>query len=210
VEQIINKLEQKLKEPLPGEEAQYLMAPVTRARFEAKAHDETKFRLSAVMVLLCINENNEWFIPLTERFAYGGVHSGQVSFPGGKYDPSDKDLVETAIRECYEEIGVKEGVEVLGKLSRLYIPVSNFMVQPVVGYCNVKDVFMTKHVREVKHIVKLKLNDLLDERIVKTGSIPLQNNTKLKAPYFEIEGLKVWGATAMILSEFKAVLKTIS
>jgi 8-oxo-dGTP pyrophosphatase MutT (NUDIX family) len=209
VEHIINKLEQKLKEGLPGEEAQYLMAPVTRAKYEQKALDETSFKLSAVMILLCRDENNDWFIPLTERFAYDGVHSGQVSFPGGKFDASDVDLVTTAIRECEEEIGVKEGVQILGKLSRLYIPVSNFMVQPVVGYCSIKNVFMTKHVREVKHIVKLKLNDLLDERIVKTGSIPLQNGSKLKAPYFDIEGLKVWGATAMMLSEFKAVLKEI-
>ncbi|MCE3259344.1 MAG: putative nudix hydrolase YeaB [Bacteroidetes bacterium] len=194
--------------PLPGESAQYLMAPVTRAKYEAKALDETKFKLSAVMIVLCRDDQGNLFIPLTERFAYDGVHSGQVSLPGGKYDPADLDLVTTALRECEEEVGITK-VEVIGKLSRLYIPVSNFMVQPVVGFCPLENVQMIKHVREVKHIVKLKLDDLLDERIVKEGSIPLQSGAKLKAPYFEVEGLKVWGATAMMLSEFKAVLKTI-
>ncbi|MGZ3901455.1 MAG: NUDIX hydrolase, partial [Bacteroidia bacterium] len=166
------------------------------------------FKKSAVMLLICRDDKNEFFIPLTERFAYDGVHSGQVSFPGGKFEEKDKDLVQTALRECEEEIGIKN-VKALGTLSKLYIPVSNFLVQPVVGYCDEVNVFMTPHVREVKHILKLRFDSLLDESIVKEGSISIYNGGKIKAPYFEIEGLKVWGATAMVLSEFKVLLKTI-
>jgi len=207
--QLINKLKQKLKDPLPGEDTQYLMAPVNRARLKELNLNEKSYRLSAVVILLCLDENNNLFIPLTERYSYTGAHAGQVSLPGGKFDEEDVDLVHTAFRECYEEIGLNEGIELTGLLSRLYIPVSNFMVQPVVASCNIKNVFMFPHEREVKRIIKLYIKDLLDESIVKLGEIESQPGIKLKAPYFEIEGLKVWGATAMILNEFKAVLKSI-
>lgn len=209
MQQTINNIKQKLKEPLPGEAAQYLMAPVDRERIRDYG-DQSKFKPSAVLLLLCCDENNELFIPLTERFAYDGVHSGQVSLPGGKFDESDKDLIATALRECDEEIGVNENIEVLGALSMLYVPVSNFLVQPVVAYCSTQNVFMSPNVREVKHIVKLYLKDLLDEKIVMVGDISIYNGGKIKAPYFETGGLKVWGATAMVLSEFKVLLKTIS
>jgi 8-oxo-dGTP pyrophosphatase MutT (NUDIX family) len=207
LQHIINSIIQKLKEPLPGEEAQHLMAPVGRGK-AVDYGDQDLFRKSAVMVLLCEDESGEVFIPLTQRFAYDGVHSGQVSFPGGKFDEQDETLQQTALRECEEEIGVT-AVKVLGMMTSLYIPVSNFLVQPVVGYCAEKNVFMTPNVREVKHIVKLYLKDLLNETITKEGDVEVARGLKRKAPYFEIEGLKVWGATAMILSEFKVLLKTI-
>lgn len=184
------------------------MAPVGRGKVTDYGHEIT-FRKSAVMVLFCTDDKSDFFIPLTQRFAYDGLHSGQVSFPGGKFDDSDETLVHTALRECSEEIGVSN-IEVLGLLTSLYIPVSSFMVQPVVGFCSERNVLMSAHAREVKHIVKLRLNDLLDERIVKEGNVPLGGGLKRKAPYFEIEGLQVWGATAMILSELKTILKTIS
>jgi 8-oxo-dGTP pyrophosphatase MutT (NUDIX family) len=208
VQQLINNIIQKLKEPLPGEAAQFLMAPSGRGR-RGDYGDENLFRKSAVMLLICLDNKEQLYIPLTQRFAYDGVHSGQVSLPGGKFEESDVTLTYTAVRECEEEIGVSHP-EILGLLSTLYIPVSNFLVQPVVGFCKDPDVFMTPNVREVKHIVKLYVNDLLDESLVKLGSIEVNNGVKRKAPYFEIEGLKVWGATAMILSEFKVLLKTIS
>lgn len=205
---LINKLRETLKGDLPGETAQYLMAPEMRGK--AKDYgDANLFKPSAVLILLCEDETNELYFPLTQRFAYDGIHSGQVSLPGGKADPSDKDLRATALRECEEEIGVKENIEVLGNLSTLYIPVSNFIVQPVVAYCNAPKVLMIPDVREVKHIAKFYLKDLLNESIVKQDDINLYGGGKIKAPYFETEGLKVWGATAMILSELKVILKTI-
>ncbi|MCW3076142.1 MAG: putative nudix hydrolase YeaB [Bacteroidetes bacterium] len=207
MKQFINNLIQKLKEPLPGEEAQFLMAPMGRRKLR-EDNNETNFRKSAVMILICRDKNEDLFIPLTERFAYEGAHSGQVSLPGGKFDETDKDLIATAYRECREEIGIEQHIELIGCLSTLYIPVSNFMVQPVVAVYNAQHVAFTPHEREVKHIAKLYLRDLLNEKIIKKGDIELQNGVKIKAPYFEIEGLKVWGATAMILSEFKALLQT--
>lgn len=205
---LINKIHKKLKGELPGETAQYLMAPEKRGRIRDYG-DETLFKPSAVLILLCADEHNEFYFPLTQRFAYDGIHSGQVSLPGGKADSNDKDLTATALRECEEEIGVKDNIEVLGNLSALYIPVSNFLVQPVVAYCSGENVLMLPHVKEVKHIVKFYLKDLLNESIVKEDDINLYGGGKIKAPCFETEGLKVWGATAMILSEFKVILKTI-
>lgn len=205
MQHFINNIIQKLKETLPGEEAQYLMAPMGRGR--TADYDESRFRKSAVMVLLCADEG-KLFIPLTQRFAYEGLHSGQVSFPGGKFEQHDESLVHTALRECEEEIGISD-VEVLGLLTPLYIPVSNFLVQPVVGFYG-RPVVMAPHEREVQRIVKLYIDDLLNEAIVKEGDVDIAKGLKRKAPYFEIEGLKVWGATAMILSELKVLLKTIS
>lgn len=208
MEQIINKIKLKLNETLPGEDAQFLMAPVDRRRVNIESFEETDFKRSAVMLALCRDESDNWYIPLTERFAYDGVHSGQVSFPGGKFDEGDINYEHTAARECFEEIGIRN-IEIVGNLTKLFIPVSKFLVQPVVGFCPEKNVELHKNPREVKTIIKLYLNSLMNENIVRSGMVKTRNEQKIEAPYFEVEGLKVWGATAMILSEFKTVLKTI-
>jgi len=208
LEQIINKIKQKLNADLPGENAQFLMAPLERRRMNVENFTGSDFKRSAVMLVLCRDENDNLFIPLTERFAYDGVHSGQVSFPGGKFDDGDLNYEHTAARECFEEIGIAN-IEIIGNLTELFIPVSKFLVHPVVGYCSEKNTELRKNPREVKAVLKLFLNDLMNENIVKSGLVKTRNEQKIQAPYFEVEGLKVWGATAMILSEFKTVLKTI-
>jgi 8-oxo-dGTP pyrophosphatase MutT (NUDIX family) len=206
-EQFINKLKLKLKEPLPGEEVQYVMAPLNRGKTDTAKLSKGDFKSSAVMLLICRDENDNLFIPLTQRYTYDGAHSGQISFPGGKSDEGDTDLTNTALRECREEIGITEDhIEILGNLTPLFIPVSNFLVQPVIGFCNTKNILFNKNEREVKSIIKLSLSELLNAKIVKTGLIEIRNSEKIKAPYFEIEGLIVWGATAMILNEFKAII----
>lgn len=211
LEQDLNKLKLTLNQPLPGPDAQYIMAPVTRQRFNPAEIPETDYRKSAVMLVLCADEHGKLFIPLTERFAYDGVHSGQVSLPGGKFENSDVDYTNTALRECFEEIGIGKGdIEILGPLTPLYIPVSKFFVQPIVGFCSIQNPELRKNPREVKYIPKFFLNELMDENRVQNGPVALRGNQKIKAPYFLVEGLKVWGATAMILNEFKTVLKTIS
>jgi 8-oxo-dGTP pyrophosphatase MutT (NUDIX family) len=193
---------------LPGPDAQYMMAPVKRARIKIENLKEGEYKRSAVILLLCRDERDEIYIPLTERFAYDGVHSGQVSLPGGKSDHEENHF-ETALRECAEEIGVEPtGVQLLGELTGLYIPVSGFLVKPVIGFCTAREPELRKNPREVKTIVRLSLASLMNENLVKEGSITA-GDQKIKAPYFLVEGLKVWGATAMILSEFKTVLKTI-
>ncbi len=192
---------------LPGEQAQYRMAQFGRERLEASQIRQADYKRSAVMILICLDENYKLFIPLIERANYDGVHSGQISLPGGKFDKDDIDLKNTAIRECYEEIGLKD-LEVLGTLSQLYIPVSGFLVQPYIAYSLIQNPQFNQQEREVKKILKLSLQSLLNDSFSKKGIINIDNQLNVKAPYYELEDKKIWGATAMILSELKELLKT--
>ena len=132
--EIIERLSKELKNPLPGEEAQYRMAPSYRPRLTTAEIELLHPRVSGVMLLL-YEKHGLLNIVFTQRKQYEGVHSGQMSFPGGKKDLSDVDLLQTALRETKEEIGVgEEKIEIIGKLSELYIPPSNFLVYPVVGF----------------------------------------------------------------------------
>ncbi|MBL7921488.1 MAG: CoA pyrophosphatase [Bacteroidia bacterium] len=204
----VNKLKTELQKPLPGIPAQYQMAPVSRPKFDVENLSEDQYRPSAVMILFCKDELDDFFIPLIERHAYKGTHSAQISFPGGKYEVEDENLQNTAIRECFEEIGLKEEIEILGKLTRLFIPVSGFLVEPYVGICKIKNPVVIPQEREVKSVLKLSLSQLVDDSIIKEGVVQA-GEYKIKTPYFLAEGNKVWGATAMMLNELKTVLKAI-
>jgi 8-oxo-dGTP pyrophosphatase MutT (NUDIX family) len=209
LELLTDKLKQALTQTLPGVDAQYLMAPLHRNRIEVETLKVEQYRPSAVLIVFCRDKNNKLFIPLTERPSYNGAHSGQISLPGGKYDEQDVDLETTAKRECEEEIGIKD-VEVIGKLTSLYIPVSSFLVHPFVGICPVKDPVMVHHEREVKTILRLYVDDLMNENIIGKGTIEVFNNLKIQTPWFEVDGHKVWGATAMMLSELKQLIRSIA
>lgn len=206
---ILNKLKTELQKPLPGWPAQYGMAHVTRDKADVAGLNEKQYRPSAVMILFCLDIEDNLFIPLMERLPYKGVHSAQVSFPGGKYETEDGNLQNTALRECFEEIGLRDEVEVIGKLTQLYIPVSGFVVEPYVGFCKIKDPKIIPHEREVKNILKLSLQKLMDDNTIEQGTVEAEG-LKIKAPYFLVEGNKVWGATAMILNELKTILRIIS
>ena len=209
MEQFINKLKNALLLPLPGEEVQYQMAPLNRQRIAVQRLKVSEFKPSAVMLLFCMDELGEHFIPLTQRLDYNGAHSGQISLPGGKFDSLDANLQHTALRECDEEIGINR-VEVLGKLTPLFIPLSGFLVHPFVGFCDVKNPPMPYQKREVRSIIKLTKTDLLNDSIIKQGTLDFINKMKIKTPYFEVNEQRVWGATAMMLNELKEIIKTIS
>lgn len=200
----INSLKNALLKPLPGENIQLQMAPSTRPNININSLKITDYKQSAVMVVLCRDETDTFFIPLIERETYNGTHSGQISLPGGKFDIEDLNLETTARRECFEEIGL-QNIEVLGKLTQVYIPVSGFLVQPYLGYCTATNLTFVKHQREVKTILKLNIKTLIDDTIIKNGSVT--NDVNLKHPYFEANNYKIWGATAMILNEVKVLLK---
>jgi 8-oxo-dGTP pyrophosphatase MutT (NUDIX family) len=204
----LTKLKQRLELPLPGIEVQFEMAHVDRAKLKREDLHPTEFRDSAVLILL-IQKENGFYIPLTERHTYNGAHSGQVSFPGGKFDEADITLEKTAIRECYEEIGLKDNIEVFGELSPLYIPVSKFMVHPFVGILNAKEANYHINTNEVKDIIELSLDELMMPHLVKETTVEPAPGHKFKTPYFDVEGRIVWGATAMILNEFKHLLQSL-
>ncbi len=203
--EIIQKLELKLQSDLPGQVAQRLMMPVesTRARFDL---DKKDVRRGGVLILL-YNNGGDVYLPLTQRHDYGGTHGGQVSLPGGKLEQQDKDIMATALRETHEEIGVDPThVSIIGELTDLYIPPSNFRVTPFVGYVDTRPKFELDSF-EVKELIETPLSHLLDTSRRKRKDITVRNGFRLNAPYFDVQGKVVWGATAMILSEFTSLLK---
>lgn len=204
---LIEDLRYRLTQPLPGRQAQQQMTPaeISKDRF-----DESKLvnaRLSSVLVLF-YQKDNQWYLPLTQRHEYPGTHSGQVSFPGGKWEESDPDLIFTAKREAHEEIGVKpDEVEVIGQLTHLYIPPSNFKVLPIVAYSTVTPKFVIEE-REVKELLEVPLSHFMNPDTKKQKNINVSGGFRLNTPYFDVEGKVVWGATAMMLNELVSILES--
>lgn len=167
-------------------------------------------KLGGILVYLYPKSAKEYHILLTLRHEYKGAHSGQVSFPGGKKEPGDSDLVQTALREAKEETGVEVmPEELLFPLTNLYIPPSNFLVHPVLAVASAMPTFLPDPI-EVKRIVPFTVQELLSEKIVQQTPMELFNNKTVEVPYFEVDGLRVWGATAMILSEVKELLRRVN
>lgn len=206
---VIERLREELKKPLPGEEAQYRMAPSYRPRLSKEEIEALNPRVSGVMLLL-YEKSGVLNIAFTQRKQYEGVHSGQMSFPGGKKDESDFDLVQTALRETKEEIGVgEEEIEIMGALSELYIPPSNFLVYPVVGFAEEILGFHPQE-NEVEKVVEIPVDFFLDKKNVNLQTeIRLFNGAVVQVPAYVYEGHIIWGATAIMLSEFTFIMQRI-
>jgi 8-oxo-dGTP pyrophosphatase MutT (NUDIX family) len=200
-----NAIHQRLKDPLPGESAHLVMQSSSKLRFTIKPNERT--RKSAVLVLF-YPYSNEIYFPLILRPAYDGVHSGQVAFPGGRYEKTDENLVRTALREAQEEIGLRlNDVKVLGILTELYIPASNFYVLPVVAAIPYRPDFFPDP-REVEDIFEIKLKQIADVSIIGSSEIQVRG-VQINAPHYEINGYKIWGATAMMISELLTVIGSV-
>lgn len=204
---LVDYLEVALAGEKPGEKAHYKMAPYKRPNKEQVLSSGIDPRLSAVMVLLYPKENVPHLV-LMKRPEYNGAHSGQVSFPGGKMEESDADLEHTARREAEEETGISgNAVNVIGQLTEIFIPPSGFLVSPYVGWLPSTPTF-TPDQREVAQLIETPVETLLDESIVQQKKIHIKShNVYLDTPYFDIQGHVVWGATCMLLSELKEILK---
>lgn len=205
---IIENLKIKLKEELPGVEAQLKMAPKYED-VKRRYSQSSKSVKSGSVLLLLYKHNDKVMIPLMQRPNYDGVHSGQISFPGGKKEEGDDDLIATALRESREEIGIHEKeVRILGCLTELFIPASNFTVLPVVGYTEQRPYFLADPYEVVK-IIETNILDLLDESSIKFKKIKIYDDLEISAPYYDVQGHVVWGATAMMLSEFLHIVNKI-
>ncbi len=201
-------LQQRLSQPLPGVLAHQKMASSVRSANTYRAVPSERTRRSAVLLLLYPYQHDLW-LPLILRPAYDGVHGGQMAFPGGGYEYYDRSLVNTALREAQEEVGIKAtDVHVLGQLTQLYIPPSNFLVQPVVGYLPYCPDFFPDS-REVAGIVEVNLSTLADKNIIGSKELFVRN-VVIQAPFYNIQENTVWGATAMMLSEFLMILEEVS
>lgn len=203
----IQDLHRQLEHPLPGAVAQYRMAPKGRKSHVKQSFNQQFHKKAAVLILL-YEENGVWHFPLIQRPTYDGTHSAQVGLPGGKIEAHDTDLSDTALRETEEELGVAQNdITLLSALTPLYIPPSNFLVSPYVGFTPppvfVPDAF------EVAEILPTSLFSLMDYDNQCFGKIKLSNGLHISSPYYDLHDRMVWGATAMILSEFAHCLQTM-
>ena len=202
----IEKLKTRLSEPLPGSMAHDIMASESRLKLKMPSPNE-RTRESAVLILFYPSEN-QIFIPLILRPQYDGVHGGQMAFPGGRAEKEDENLTRTALREAQEEIGVRiSDVKVLGELTKLYIPPSNFYVQPVVGYMTHKPDFYPDP-REVDKVVEISLNEIKSPTIIGRKTI-IVRGVEINTPFYDIKETTVWGATAMMISELLTVIQSL-
>ena len=201
----IKHLKDKLQRELPGPKAHEKLLPIGRSA-EIPKEAAKKARKSAVAFVLFYEK--EWKSILIQRPEYEGHHSGQVCLPGGQCDKADKTAIDTALRECEEETGIpKSKLELVGQLSPVFIPVSNFLIEPFIFYLP-KLVAFTPDPREVQEIFEFELKkDLRDNKIDYTEIVLAQNKSLPNVPYYPIKEKVVWGATALILAEFQEILK---
>jgi 8-oxo-dGTP pyrophosphatase MutT (NUDIX family) len=212
----LEKLRLSLLRPLPGLDAQLRMAPSPRLgwdplKFPDGAHDGAALLLvyptfAEATVGKPLAETLH--VPLTVRGSGLRNHTGQVSLPGGRVDQGETFEV-AALREAAEEIGVDpNAIEVLGRLTPLHIPVSGFLLHPIVGYTSMRPAFQRAE-WEVARIIEAPVDRLSDpatvKREIRTRVVKGQS-IDVDVPYFDIDGEKVWGATAMVLAEFCAIL----
>jgi len=207
--QLADDLEERLKKPLPGLDAQLKMAGRRRLKFPFKSVDPSKAVSSGVLILL-YPSGDEIFFVLIRRPNYSGVHARQIGLPGGKFETSDGNITETAIREAKEETGIDPAsIRLIGSLTPLYIPPSNFIVTPAVA-CTVERPDFKGDPREVDEIIEVKLNSFLDDSFITVKRIKLFMGVSANFPCFYIDKNIIWGATAMIISEFRVILKEIT
>jgi 8-oxo-dGTP pyrophosphatase MutT (NUDIX family) len=194
---------------LPSISSHIKMAPLERIKsLQEPIYSSLTAKKAAVMMLFYPKGGNTHLV-LIKRNSYPGVHSSQIAFPGGKVEEADTNFQVTALRETFEEIGVTpDKINVIRNFTPLYIPPSDFLVYPFMGVCNVDIEFVLQQ-EEVAGILEVPLKTFLDDAIITTMTMDTSYAKSLEVPVFKFEEHVVWGATAMMLSELKDVLKVV-
>jgi 8-oxo-dGTP pyrophosphatase MutT (NUDIX family) len=196
-------LRRALRQPLPGLGAQMRMAPRPRPGTERIFDPDLDCRRAAVLALLYPQDIGTYLV-LTRRTEGLATHQGQISLPGGSMEDGEE-ATHTALREAREELGINpDHVEVLGLLTRLYVPPSNFCIQPVVAYTPERPAFAPADV-EVAEVIEEPIEHLLDSSTCDEETWPLRGED-VRVPFYRIGPHKVWGATAMILCELLSII----
>jgi 8-oxo-dGTP pyrophosphatase MutT (NUDIX family) len=199
------RLQNEILKGLPGTEVQWQMASSDRMIRNFPRLPGNDARVAAVLILL-YPHNGYLNTVFMQRHDYDGVHGGQISFPGGKKELSDRDIIHTAVREAEEETGVDPSkISVIGTLTPLFIPVSNMMVTPVVGWTEEKPSF-SHQPEEVVFLFDAEIKRLMDPSILKSKPFKIRGEM-INIKYFDYDGNVIWGATAMILHELLVILR---
>jgi len=203
--EILRGIERRLRKPKPGLSAQLTMAPQPRPGTKIYPDVEGDCLKAGVLVLLYPRESGLHLV-LIRRTSLGVHHRDQIGFPGGRLEDGE-DPVQAALREAWEEIGVPaESVRILGGLTPLYIERSDFCIYPAVGTAAATPAFRPDP-REVAEIIEIPLARLEDPDRVSRETW-MYEKKPLDVPFFAFGPHKIWGATAMILAEFLAVLRS--
>ena len=194
---------------LPGDTAHFLMEPPERRQFQNEKLILSKKPREAGVMALFYPKMGVTHILMILRKSYQGVHSNQIAFPGGKSEVGDQDLLYTALRETEEEVGVPmKMIEPIKELSKVYIPPSNFWVQPFIGMYNDPQPFV-KQESEVEAILEVPFNLVLQDETLIRQQLSTSYAKNIEVPAFQLNGHVVWGATAMMLNEIKILLKKV-
>lgn len=195
---------------LPGEEVQFKMAPLSRLEeLTVQDRDLRDWNQAGVMALFYPTSTDQTNLILILRKTYKGVHSAQVGFPGGRLELEDSSIMDAALRETEEEVGVpRNDIIVLKQLTEIYIPPSNFFVQPFMGITTIPPSFVAQE-DEVEALIEVSLPDFMNDRNIVKEILTTSYMEELEVPAFKLNGHIVWGATAMMLNEVREMLKIL-
>ena len=199
----IETLKSRFLQALPGVRSQKKMMPSFRIASPQKSPPS----LSAVLVCLFLRDNTLYSIYTERAVQENDIHSGQISFPGGRFEENDSDLSYTARRECFEEIGLNiSGNNIIGQLTELYIPASNFSVSPFVAFLDTPPQTYTTQEAEVARVLEVPLNTIFQKKSQKIKDFTNNTGQHIHVPYYDWKNHHIWGATAMITAELLDVI----
>lgn len=191
-----------------GLDEQFKLAPKIRLKYSQEIIDSKNPKKAAVLVIFYPNLKGETCFLLTLRANYNGIHAAQISFPGGKYDKNDASLKNTALRETYEEVGIPmNDISIFKQMTDVFIPPSNFLVTPFLGCLEYLPSFTKNY--EVEETITITVKDLMSDSSISTTTLSTSYAKNIEVPCFLLNNYIVWGATAMMLSEIKELLKNM-
>ena len=196
------------QEKLLADEAHLKMVPFERILEVEKINIPSNNPRKAAVMMLIYPKNDKSHLALIVRNTYPGVHSAQIGFPGGKVEIEDESLIHTALRETHEEIGIHpDKIEVIKTFTAVFIPPSNFIVAPFLGISHAELEFIEQE-EEVAGIIEFPLLDFMNDKTIVNKIMDTSYGNNIEVPTFKINEHYVWGATAMMMSELKEVLKS--